>query len=67
MDDSGPSTSVAGTPPPAGAENRMTGSIARTDDGVQFTIDPGTLAPGAHLYITTSTGSGVDSVGMAIC
>jgi hypothetical protein len=65
-DDSGPSTTEVGTPPAGGRKVVSTSSLARTDDGVVFTIDPGELQPGDHVYITTSTGS-VDTVGMAVC
>ena len=43
----------------------MSSSVIVGDDGVRFTIDPGQLAPGEKVFITTSTGA-VSSIGMAI-
>ena len=43
----------------------MSGSVRIGADGVRFTIDPGTLDPGEHVYITTSGGA-LSSVGVAV-
>ena len=61
-DDDGPSLSGSGPKPGA---HKMTVQVRHSDDGVKFSIDPGTLKPGEKVYITTSTGA-VDSIGMAI-
>jgi hypothetical protein len=67
--DTGPQLSQSGPRagrPPAGRERVTMGALVRGGDGgVRFTIDPGTLDPGQHVYITTSTGA-VDSIAMAI-
>ena len=60
--DTGPSLSGPGPEPAA----RVTTTQVRiSDDGVKFTIDPGTIKSGENVYITTSTGA-VRSIGMAI-
>jgi hypothetical protein len=65
-----PSLSQAGPEPgnhagDGGPSRRTSSRVRVTDDGVTFTIDPGTLRAGEKVYITTSTGS-VTSVSMAI-
>ena len=66
-----PSLDSAGTPPapgsggPAGRQHRMTTQVRVTPDGATFTIDPGTLGAGEHVYITTSTGA-LSAISMAI-
>jgi len=60
--DSGPSLSSRGPGP--GAHQTMS-KVAAGDDGVTFTIDPGTIEPGEKVYITTSTGA-MSTIGMAI-
>jgi hypothetical protein len=61
--DTGPSRSGPGPEP--GARVTTTTQVSISDDGVKFTIDPGTIKPGEKVYITTSTGA-VSSIGMAI-
>jgi hypothetical protein len=60
--DDGPSLSGPGPEPGARV---TTVNVRVSDDGVKFTIDPGSLRPGEKVYITTSTGA-VSSIGMAI-
>jgi hypothetical protein len=67
-DDDGPSTRRVGDEPAAHgdvARMKASSAIRVTDDGVSFTIDPGTLKAGDKVFITTSTGE-ADSIGMAI-
>jgi hypothetical protein len=62
-----PSLSQSGPAPghdPSRHQSSRT-QIRETEDGVTFTIDPGTLASGEKVYITTSTGS-THSVAIAI-
>ena len=54
---------AAGGAPPDGA--RATSSVKVTPNGATFTIDPGMLKSGEHVYITTSTGA-VTSIAMAV-
>ena len=61
---SGPSFRTDGEPGPAG--QMSTFRVDRSDKGVTFTLDPGTLAPNDRVYITTQSGE-MDSVGMAVC
>ena len=44
---------------------KVMSSVRTGGDGVTFTIDPGTVAPGEKVYITTSTGA-ISSIGIAI-
>jgi hypothetical protein len=71
-----PSLSTQGPGPGAGADPttagqgglagpKMSGKVSVGSDGATFTVDPGALEPGEHLYITTTTGT-VSSIGMAI-
>jgi hypothetical protein len=63
---SAPSLSGPGPAPGAGAGKVTVSSRVRLDsDGATFTIDPGDLKDGQHVYITTSTGA-VSSIAMAI-
>jgi hypothetical protein len=70
-DDALPAHGSSGTPPAPGApgdgarRHRMTTQVRVTPDGATFTIDPGKLAPGEHVYITTSTGA-LSAISMAI-
>ena len=65
--DTGPSTSQAGAPPAGDPPvQHLSTKISSSTGGVVFSIDSGTLRPGQHVYITTSTGT-LESVGMAIC
>jgi hypothetical protein len=68
--ETGPTLSRAGTPPAGGAkEVRRTKTVSsvRVDGSgaATFSLDPGTLKPGEHIYITTSSGS-VSTIGIAI-
>jgi hypothetical protein len=60
--DTGPSTSGPG---PAPGDRATTSSTTIGGDGVMFTIDPGHIAPGKAVYITTSTDT-KGSIAMAI-
>jgi hypothetical protein len=60
--DDGPTLTGSG-PKPGG--RAMTVQVRVSDDGVTFSIDPGTLKPGEKVYITTSTGA-LSSIGMAV-
>jgi len=65
----GPSTTRPGLPPGTGAgvppRGRASTGVRIEPDGVTFTIDPGTVPSGEHVYITTSTGE-VSSVAMSL-
>lgn len=60
--DDGPSRSGPGPEPGARVS---TLNVRVSDDGVKFTIDPGSLKSGEKVYITTSTGA-LSTIGMAI-
>ncbi len=51
-----------GAPP---AQVRAASSVKITPDGATFTIDPGALETGQHVYITTSTGA-VTTIAMSV-
>jgi hypothetical protein len=60
----GPSTDEQGVPA-AGGRGKVTSAVRVGDDGVTFTIDPGTLKTGDKVFITTSDGT-VSSIAMSI-
>jgi hypothetical protein len=68
--ETGPTLSRKGTPPAGGGKDvrrAKTVSSVRVDGSgaATFTLDPGPLKPGEHVYITTSTGA-VSTIGIAI-
>jgi hypothetical protein len=66
--DTGPGLQQAGAPASAHgdiARAKLTSSVRVDGDGVTFTLDPGRLDPGDHVFITTSTGQ-ADAIGIAI-
>ena len=56
---------AAGVPTGPDGTVRATSSVKVTPNGATFTIDPGALKTGEHVYITTSTGA-VTTIAMSV-